>query len=184
MLYGPWGAHQPTIGFWLTRPYASVALMGPVWSGVSFGAIVVGRGAAAYFLHTELQSVGRAVTAGKAAAGATAAKAQTAGSTTVQALADSATTWHLGSFILLATLSFWFIRLLVRIFLSNLHLENDAAERVTMAKTYLALIRNDDLPKGDNISTVLAALFRPTGDGIVKDERVPPTTLEWFTKLR
>jgi hypothetical protein len=155
-----------------------------LWSGISFGAIVVGMGAAAYFLHTELQSVGEAVTAGKAAAVASAAKAQTAGSTTIQALADSATTWHLGSFILLATLSFWFIRLLVRIFLSNLHLENDAAERVTMAKTYLALIRNDDLPKGDNISTVLAALFRPTGDGIVKDEGVPPTTLEWFTKLR
>lgn len=154
------------------------------WSGVSFGAIVVGMGAAAYFLHTELQSVGQTVTANKTAAAASAAKAQVAGSTTIQALADSATTWHLGSFILLATLSFWFIRLLVRIFLSNLHLENDAAERVTMAKTYLALIRNDDLPKGDNISTVLAALFRPTGDGIVKDEGVPPSTLDWFTKLR
>lgn len=153
-------------------------------SGVSFGAIVSGMGAAAYFLHTELQSVGQAVTASKVAAAATAAKTQAAGSTTtVQALADSATTWHLGSFILLATLSFWFIRLLVRIFLSNLHLENDAAERVTMAKTYLALIRNDDLPRGDNISTVLAALFRPTGDGIVKDEGVPPSMLEWFTKL-
>ncbi len=89
----------------------------------------------------------------------------------------------MGSFILLATLSFWFIRLLVRIFLSNLHLENDAAERVTMAKTYLALIRDGSLPNGDNISTVLAALFRPTGDGIVKDEGVPPSALEWFTKL-
>jgi hypothetical protein len=153
-----------------------------LWSGVSFGAIVGGMSAAAYFLHTELQSVGQAVTAGKAAV-ASAAKVQAAGSTTIQAITDSATTWHLGSFILLATLSFWFIRLLVRIFLSNLHLENDAAERVTMAKTYLALIRNDDLPKGDNINTVLAALFRPTGDGIVKDEGVPPSTLEWFTKL-
>ncbi len=153
------------------------------WSGISFCAIVAGMGSAAYFLHTELQSVGKAVMASKAAAMASAAKAQTVGSTTIQALTDSATTWHLGSFILLATLSFWFIRLLVRIFLSNLHLENDAAERVTMAKTYLALIRDGSLPKGDNISTVLAALFRPTGDGIVKDEGVPPSTLEWFTKL-
>lgn len=154
------------------------------WALVSFVAVVICMVAAAYFLHTELQSVGQTVTASKVVAATSAAKAQTAGSTTIQALAGSATTWHLGSFILLATLSFWFIRLLVRIFLSNLHLENDAAERVTMAKTYLALIRNDDLPKGDNISTVLAALFRPTGDGIVKDEGVPPTTLEWFTKLR
>lgn len=154
------------------------------WSGISFATIVGGMGAAAYFLHTELQSVGQAVMASKAVAATTAAKTQTASPSALQALTDSATTWHLGSFILLATLSFWLIRLLVRIFLSNLHLENDAAERVTMAKTYLALIRNDDLPKGDNISTVLAALFRPTGDGIVKDEGVPPSTLEWFTKLR
>jgi hypothetical protein len=154
------------------------------WALVSFVAIVIGMGSAAYFLHTELQSVGQAVMASKAVAAESAAKLQSGGSTAIQALTDSATTWHLGSFILLATLSFWFIRLLVRIFLSNLHLENDAAERVTMAKTYLALIRDGSLPKGDNISTVLAALFRPTGDGIVKDEGVPPSTLEWFTKLR
>lgn len=153
------------------------------WALVSFVAIVIGMGSAAYFLHTELQSVGQAVMASKAVAAASTAKLQSGGSTAIQALTDSATTWHLGSFILLATLSFWFIRLLVRIFLSNLHLENDAAERVTMAKTYLALIRDGSLPKGDNISTVLAALFRPTGDGIVKDEGVPPSTLEWFTKL-
>lgn len=151
------------------------------WAGGSFGAIVVGMASAAYFLHSELQTVGQAVMASKAVA--TVAKVQPAGASAIQALTDSATTWHLGSFILMATLSFWFIRLLVRIFLSNLHLENDASERVTMAKTYLALIRNDDLPKGDSINTILAALFRPTGDGIVKDEGVPPSTLEWFTKL-
>lgn len=155
-----------------------------LWSGISFAAIAIGMGTAAISLHAELQSVGKAVTAGKAATAAAGAKVQASGMTALQTISDSATTWHLGSFILLATLSFWFIRLLVRIFLSNLHLENDAAERVTMAKTYLALSRNDALPKGDNISTVLAALFRPTGDGIVKDEGVPPSTLEWFTKLR
>lgn len=64
-----------------------------------------------------------------------------------------------------------------------MHLENDAAERVTMAKTYLALIRDGALPKGDSITTILAALFRPTGDGIVKDEGLPPTAMEWLTKL-
>ena len=154
-----------------------------LWSGISFGAVVVGMASAAYFLHTELQSVGQAVMASKAAATASANKMQPLGSTTIQTLTDSSTTWHLGSFILLATLSFWFIRLLVRIFLSNLHLENNASERVTMAKTYLALIRDGSLPNGDNINTVLAALFRPTGDGIVKDEGVPPSAWELLTKL-
>lgn len=150
------------------------------WATVSFSAIVVGMSSAAYLLHSELQSVSQIVT--KAKAVAPSAQMPPVAASAIQGVAESATAWHLGSFILLATLSFWFIRLLVRIFLSNLHLENDASERVTMAKTYLALIRNDDL-KGDNINTVLAALFRPTGDGIVKDEGVPPSTLEWFTKL-
>jgi hypothetical protein len=75
------------------------------------------------------------------------------------------------------------MRAFVRIFISNLHLENDAAERVTMAKTYLALLRDGSLPKDDSIGTILAALFRPTGDGIVKDEGLPPTAIEWLTKL-
>jgi hypothetical protein len=136
---------------------------------------------AAWFLHSELQSVGQIITASKVAT--TTAQVPPSVPSRIQSLIEPAAGWRIGSFILLATLCFWFIRLLVRIFLSNLHLENDAAERVTMAKTYLALIRNDDLPKGDNINTVLAALFRPTGDGIVRDDGIPPSTLEWFTKL-
>jgi hypothetical protein len=151
------------------------------WALVSFIAIVVGMFSAAWFLHSELQSVGQIITASKVAT--TTAQVPPSVPSRIQSLIEPAAGWRIGSFILLATLCFWFIRLLVRIFLSNLHLENDAAERVTMAKTYLALIRNDDLPKGDNINTVLAALFRPTGDGIVRDDGIPPSTLEWFTKL-
>lgn len=152
-----------------------------IWSVGTFIALVFGMLLAGYFLHTELQNVGKAVLLSNIPA-AIPTQIQSYSSGTLP-FAQSAATWHLGSLILLATLSFWFIRLLVRIFLSHLHLENDAAERVTMAKTYLALIRDGNLPKEDSINTVLAALFRPTGDGIVKDEGVPPTTLEWFTKL-
>lgn len=152
------------------------------WSLVSGIAIVVCMGVAAGVLHSELISIGTTATTEKGIA-SLAAHSQPAATSTIQAIAETSATWHLGSFILLATLSFWFIRLLVRIFLSSLHLENDAAERVTMAKTYLALLRNGNLPAGESINTILAALFRPTGDGIVKDEGVPPTTLDWFTKL-
>jgi hypothetical protein len=98
-------------------------------------------------------------------------------------LLDVLATWKIGAYILLVTLAFWFIRLLVRIFLSNIHLENDASERVTMAKTYLALIRDGSFEGKEHIGTILAALFRPTGDGIVKDEGLPPTAMEWLTKL-
>lgn len=102
---------------------------------------------------------------------------------TLSPVLDILGTWKIGAYILLVTLAFWFIRLLVRIFLSHIHLENDAAERVTMAKTYLALIRDGSFEGKDNIGTILAALFRPTGDGIVKDEGLPPTAMEWLTKL-
>lgn len=153
-----------------------------MWSIVSGIAIVVCMCLAAYGLHSELQSLGKSVTAEKILPSLT-AHSQPAATSTLQTIAETSAAWHLGSFILLATLSFWFIRLLVRIFLSSLHLENDAAERVTMAKTYLALLRNGNLPAGESINTILAALFRPTGDGIVKDEGVPPTALDWFTKL-
>jgi hypothetical protein len=96
---------------------------------------------------------------------------------------ELASTWKIGSFILLATLGFWVIRILVRLFLSHIHLENDAAERVTMAQTFLALKRDSALSGTEHIGTILAALFRPTGDGIVKDEGLPPTAMEWLTKL-
>lgn len=95
----------------------------------------------------------------------------------------SGSTFHIILMVLMATLYFWIVRLVVRIFLSNLHLENDASERVTMVTTYLALLRDGALDKTNTMPTVLAALFRPTGDGIVKDEGLPPTAMEWMTKL-
>jgi|GEM_PF-3910749 len=103
-----------------------------------------------------------------------------------EASADSAKqeTWHLdvAALLLKATLCFWVLRVMVRIFLSHVHLENDAAERVTMARTYLALLRRGKLPEGDDLKTVLAALFRPTGDGIVKDEGMPLSITEIVTR--
>lgn len=129
-------------------------------------------------LVEELESVAKAVEAVKAIPPAKNAASSTAGS-----LIELASTWKIGSFVLLATLGFWVIRILVRLFLSHIHLENDAAERVTMAQTFLALKRDSSLSGTEHIGTILAALFRPTGDGIVKDEGLPPTAMEWLTKL-
>ncbi|MGR2663112.1 hypothetical protein ACUXVY_16135 [Chromobacterium haemolyticum] len=94
--------------------------------------------------------------------------------------------WHFDLALLLleATLCFWLIRIGVRMLLSHIHLENDAAERVTMAQTYIALLRRGKLPEGDDLKTVLAALFRPSGDGIVKDEGIPPSMMDLLTKLK
>ena len=149
------------------------------WSGI---AVVAGMIFVGYFLSSKMESISQSLAVISPASQPIAASSVQAASTILPATSAS-TTWQLGTFLMLAVLSIWAIRLLVRIFLSNMHLENDAGERVTMAKTYLALIRSDSLSKEKNIDSVLAALFRPTGDGIVKDEGLPPSTLDFLTKL-
>jgi len=148
------------------------------WSFAFFLLIGIGMLYFGNFLVTELEIVSKAVEAAKAIQPPKNAASSAAGS-----LIELATTWKIGSFVLLATLGFWVIRIFVRLFLSHIHLENDAAERVTMAQTFLALKRDSSLSGTEHIGTILAALFRPTGDGIVKDEGLPPTAMEWLTKL-
>ncbi|WP_185982833.1 DUF6161 domain-containing protein [Aureimonas mangrovi] len=66
----------------------------------------------------------------------------------------------------------WAMRIIVRLFLSEHHLAIDAEERATMALTYLALTAEDKVDTEDR-QLVLASLFRPTADGIVKDDAAP-----------
>lgn len=82
-------------------------------------------------------------------------------------------TWYqVLSFSVAAVMYLWTIRSLLRFALSHVHLALDAAERHTMIVSYLALVRKKGLPDG-LIDKVFAAIFRPTGDGIVKDEGIP-----------
>ncbi len=71
-----------------------------------------------------------------------------------------------------ATIIFWVARVLVRLFLSEHHLAIDAEERATMALTYLALTADEKADEKER-ALVLASLFRPTADGIVKDDAAP-----------
>ncbi|WP_425487836.1 DUF6161 domain-containing protein [Microvirga lupini] len=48
----------------------------------------------------------------------------------------------------------------------------DAEERATMVKTYLALTEKHAADEKDR-ALVLASLFRPTTDGIVRDDGAP-----------
>jgi len=91
-------------------------------------------------------------------------------------------TWRVGVMALIGALGVWAIRLIVRIFLSHTHLATDAAERVTMVKTYLALLESDNVPSDDDRKLILQALFRPAADGIVKDEGLPNPLLEALTR--
>lgn len=91
-------------------------------------------------------------------------------------------TWRLGALALIALFAIWEIRLVVRMFLSNMHLMTDAAERVVMLKTYLALAEAGQLAEKDDRHLILQALFRPTADGFVKDDGVPASVLEMATR--
>jgi hypothetical protein len=90
--------------------------------------------------------------------------------------------WRLATLALVSLFVVWAVRLLVRIYLSQTHLATDAAERVVMAKTYLALLEGEKLPEQTDRQLILQALFRPASDGIVKDEGIPPSFLEMLTR--
>lgn len=68
-------------------------------------------------------------------------------------------------------------RVLLRLAMSQLHLGNDADERVTMVNTYLAL-RQGEHANEQHMQIVLERLFAPAADGIVKDDLGPVTMVE------
>lgn len=91
-------------------------------------------------------------------------------------------TWRLAVLALIGVFSVWALRLLVRMFLSHLHLLTDAGERVVMVPTYLSLLEGDHLTSKEDRQLILQALFRPASDGIVKDEGVPFSLAEMLTR--
>lgn len=90
--------------------------------------------------------------------------------------------WKVAMLVLIGLFTVWGVRLLVRMFLSHLHLSTDAAERVVMVRTYLSLLEGDRLSGGEDRQLILQALFRPASDGIVKDEGLPPSVFEFLTR--
>jgi hypothetical protein len=90
--------------------------------------------------------------------------------------------WRVATLVLMGIFAIWAIRLVVRMFLSHLHLSTDAAERVVMVKTYLSLVEGRQLESKEDRQLILQALFRPTSDGIVKDEGLPLSLAEMITR--
>lgn len=73
------------------------------------------------------------------------------------------------SFAGLVGLGMVFARILYRLFTSQLHLWNDARERVVMIQTYLAMAQKDHV-KEEFLGALLHRLFSPSSDGIVKSD--------------
>jgi hypothetical protein len=91
--------------------------------------------------------------------------------------------WQVTTLIVVAVFLTWAIRLIIRLFLSHSHLGTDAAERVVMTQTYLALLEENRLTEEKDRSLVLGALFRPASDGMVKEENIPHPMLDALTRL-
>lgn len=82
---------------------------------------------------------------------------------------------------LFITLGLWFLRVLVKLFLSEHHLATDARERLAMVQTYHALVASKQASSDDR-DIILSALFRPTQDGVVKDDGIDPTVTGLLSK--
>ena len=61
--------------------------------------------------------------------------------------------------------------------MSQLHLSNDADERVTMVNTYLAL-RQGGHANEQHMQVALERLFAPATDGMVKEDLGPVTSAD------
>lgn len=92
-------------------------------------------------------------------------------------------TWKVAAPVLVGVVAIWAVRMVARMFLSHTHLATDAEERVTMVMTYLALLEGKKMPSDEDRKLVLAPLFRPATDGMVKDEGLPHPILELFTRM-
>lgn len=90
--------------------------------------------------------------------------------------------WQIGVFSVAAFFGIWLERILVRLFVSNMHLATDAEERVTMLQTYLSIIREGSMFAPEDKKLILERLFHPATDGLVKDDAAPPTPLEMLSR--
>jgi hypothetical protein len=92
--------------------------------------------------------------------------------------------WEVVAVLFVVTLVLWFVRILARVCVGNLHLELDAGERRVMVQTYLALLRDSEkgLPQ-EARALVLGPLFRRSSAGLVKDEGGPSNILDAAVRL-
>lgn len=78
--------------------------------------------------------------------------------------------WRVTGLLFAFSFGVWMVRLASKIFISHLHLQTDAHERITMIQTYLAMLRNDEAVKEEDRNLILQALFRPSPTGYIKDD--------------
>jgi hypothetical protein len=67
--------------------------------------------------------------------------------------------------------------------MSHLHLRSDAKERITMAKTYLSLVRSKEGLSETDRKLILETLFRPSSTGLIHDDAAPASAIYLLSRL-
>ncbi len=75
-------------------------------------------------------------------------------------------------FAIISTFLIWFMRIIVKIFLSKLHSAEVAGEREMFIKSYLALLNEhkDSIVDENDRQLILQSIFRPSNDGFITEE--------------
>lgn len=90
---------------------------------------------------------------------------------------------HFLFLILIIALFIWIIKITLKYFVGLLHLEVDSGERVVMAKTYLALVKDAKIIGQEDRHIILEALFRPASTGLVHEDEGPTGLVGLIAKL-
>ncbi|KAF0173854.1 MAG: hypothetical protein FD161_3722 [Limisphaerales bacterium] len=92
---------------------------------------------------------------------------------------------ELGNFfavVLIGSVLVWLMRELVKLWLSEVHLRHDAQFRIALLRTYLSLLKGEKGIGDKDQSALVAALYRPTPDGVVKEDTTPASLLDFIAQ--
>lgn len=84
--------------------------------------------------------------------------------------------------LLLSGFAIWLMRILTRLFLSNVHQQSDSDQRKTMVETYLALEAEGKLTE-EQRTMIIEAMFRPVTMGVVKEDETPSHPFSQLSKI-
>lgn len=73
-------------------------------------------------------------------------------------------------YLFLLSIFIWISRIILKMIFSHLHLKEEAHEKETMILTYLALINEGAGLENEDRKLILEAIFRPSTNGLIKDE--------------
>lgn len=85
-------------------------------------------------------------------------------------------------FVVMASAFIWILRIMFKYLLGQLHVANEATEKMVMTKTYLALLEDGKLEKTER-ELVLKSVFRPSGSGLLTEEH-PHPAMEIINKIQ